>query len=128
MPLVFANRLGLPAATAPNRREYDRTALRLPGQLYLPAEQSAQSCIVTDLSAGGARLVCEDVPPVSAFVILTIEGFGRFDAVTTRFVEGALGVNFLVPEGRRAKLLRQIEAFLDSGISGAAVCGAERDS
>ena len=108
-----------------NRREHARTALSLPGLLYMPAEDSAQPCTVTDLSAGGARLTCEDVPPVSVFVILHIEGFGRFEAVTTRFQLGTLGLRFLVPEQRRARLQKQIDAFLDAGLESAARCGVE---
>ena len=79
---------------------------------------------MTDISAGGARITCEDVPPVSALVILTVEGFGRFEAVTTNFRDGALGMRFLVPENRRARLSRQIDAFLTGGVDWAAQEGA----
>ena len=102
------------------RRQHGRTALRLPGQLYLLAEQTAQPCTVTDISAGGARITCEEVPPVSAFVILHVEGFGRFEAVTANFCDNTLGLRFLVSEGRRTRLTRQIKAFLTGGVSSAA--------
>lgn len=110
-------------ATASDRRSHARTALILPAQLYLPAEQTAQSCTATDISAGGARVTCEDVPPLSAFVVLHVEGFGRFEGVTINFRDGMLGLRFLVPEDRRARLQRQIDAFLDAGIEAAALCG-----
>jgi hypothetical protein len=116
------------SATTENRRAHTRTALSLPGQIYLPAEQTAERCTVTDVSGGGVRLTCEDVPPVSTFVILTIEGFGRFDAVTTRFTDGALGLKFVCAEQRRTRLLRQIDAFLEKGVSGAAICGVAEDN
>jgi hypothetical protein len=124
---MSAIRQFLTAATE-NRRAYTRTALSLPGQIYLPAEETAVRCTVTDVSGGGVRLICEDVPPVSTFVILTIEGFGRFNAVTTRFTAGALGLKFVCAETRRAKLLRQIDAFLEKGVSGAAICGVAEDN
>jgi hypothetical protein len=108
-----------------SRRAHPRTLLSLPAQLYLPAEQTAQSCVVTDLSAGGACLTCEDVPPLSAFVILHIQGFGRFEAVTAHFREGVLGVRFIVREARRVRLETQIAAFLNEGVEAAALCGME---
>lgn len=109
-------------------REHDRTVLRLPGQLFLPAEQTAQSCTVTDISAGGARVTCEDVPPVSALVILHVEGFGRFEGVTTNFREGELGLRFLVPQKHRARLARQIDTYKKSGIEAAAQYGVREIS
>jgi hypothetical protein len=112
-------------SSAEENRQHERTPLQLPGQLYLPAEQTAQSCTVTDISAGGARVTCEDVPPARALVILHVEGFGRFEAVTTNFRDGALGMRFLVPENRRGRLARQIDAFLLSGIESAAQCGVK---
>lgn len=90
--------------------------------MYLPAEETAQSCTVLDISVGGARVTCEDVPPVSALVILHVEGFGRFEGVTTNFSDGALGLRFLVPEKRRALLALQIQAFLENGVESAAQC------
>jgi hypothetical protein len=105
------------------RRAQARTALTLPGLLYVPAEESCESCIVVDVSAGGAGVTCENVPPPSAFVILHIEGFGRFEAVSTRFHNGILGLKLLVPEERRERLYTQIAAFLDDGVDAAAVLG-----
>lgn len=112
----------LPSLPAPQkrRRQHARTALALPGQLYLLAEQTAQSCTITDISAGGVRIACEDVPPISAFVILHVEGFGRFEAVTANFRDNTLGLRFLVTDGRRARLARQIKAFLVGGVASAA--------
>lgn len=112
-------------AVPKSRRAHPRTLLSLPAQLYLPAEQTAQSCVVTDLSIGGACITCEDVPPLSAFVILHIQGFGRFEAVTAHFREGVLGVRFIVREARRARLEAQIAAFLNEGVEAAALCGME---
>ena len=111
------------ALPKPEVRQHGRTTLRLPGQLYLIAEQTAQSCTVTDISAGGARLICEDVPPLSAFVILHVEGFGRFEAVTANFRDAELGLRFLISDGRRGRLARQITAFLDGGVTYAARTG-----
>jgi hypothetical protein len=101
-----------------NRREHERWAVSLDGQLFVPAEESEQPCQIVDLSAGGARVVCEDVPPCATYVILYVNGFGRFPAVTTRYQDGAIGLRFDMTEHKRKKLTTQIKAFLQAGIVG----------
>ena len=101
-----------------NRREHERSAVLLDGQLFVPSEESEQTCQVIDLSASGARVVCEDVPPTSTYVILYVNGFGRFPAVTTRFLDGAIGLRFDMTEHKRARFNSQIKAFLQAGIVG----------
>src|ERR1700759_2691941 len=63
-----------------NRRKHERSAVKLDGHLFVPAEESEQPCQIVDLSAGGARVICEDVPPCATYVILYFDGFGRFPA------------------------------------------------
>jgi len=101
-----------------NRREHERSAVSLDGQLFVPAEESEQPCQIVDLSAGGARVVCDDVPPCATYVILYVNGFGRFPAVTTRYHDGAIGLRFDMTEHKRAKLAVQLKAFLQAGIVG----------
>jgi hypothetical protein len=101
-----------------NRREHERSQVELDGQLFVPAEESEQPCRIVDLSAGGARVVCEDVPPCTTYVILYVDGFGRFPAVTTRYSDGAIGMRFDMTEHKRKKLTQQIKAYLTAGIVG----------
>ena len=101
-----------------NRRQHERSAVSLDGQLFVPAEESEQPCQVVDLSAGGARVVCDDVPPCATYVILYVNGFGRFPAVTTRYSDGAIGMRFDMTEHKRRKLTQQINAYLTAGIVG----------
>src|ERR1700761_993994 len=101
-----------------NRRQHERSAVSLGGQLFVPAEESEQPCQVVDLSAGGARVVCDDVPPCATYVILYVNGFGRFPAVTTRYSDGAIGMRFDMTEHKRRKLTQQINAYLTAGIVG----------
>ena len=101
-----------------NRRKNERSAVSLDGRLFVPAEDSEQPCQVVDLSAGGARVVCEDVPPCATYVILYVNGFGRFPAVTTRYSDGAIGMRFDMTEHKRQRLTSQIKAFLQAGIVG----------
>ncbi|HEY2009004.1 MAG TPA: PilZ domain-containing protein [Rhizomicrobium sp.] len=101
-----------------NRRKHERSAVSLDGRLFVPAEESEQPCQVVDLSAGGARVICEDVPPCTTYVILYVNGFGRFPAITTRYSDGAIGMRFDMTEHKRARLTRQIKAYLEAGIVG----------
>src|SRR5215469_226062 len=101
-----------------NRRKHERSAVSLDGRLFVPAEDSEQPCQVVDLSAGDARVVCEDVPPPATFVILYVDGFGRFPAVTTRYSEGAIALRFDLSEKKSEKLTAQIRAYLKAGIIG----------
>jgi hypothetical protein len=101
-----------------NRRQHERSAVSLGGHLFVPAEESEQPCQVVDLSAGGARVVCEDIPPTTTYVILYVNGFGRFPAVTTRYSDGAIGMRFDMTEHKRQRLTAQIKAFLQAGIVG----------
>jgi len=87
-----------------NRRRYERSAVALDGRLFVPAEDSEQPCRIVDLSAGSARVICEDVPPTATYVILHVDGFGRFPAVTTRYHDGAIALRFDMSENRRERL------------------------
>src|SRR5277367_4083057 len=108
----------VPFPVQENRRQHDRSAVSLDGHLFVPAEETEQDCLIVDLSAGGARVQCEDVPPPSTYVILYVNGFGRFPAVTTRFSDGAIGLRFDMTETKRERLTVQIKAFLKAGIVG----------
>lgn len=103
------------------RRSHERKLIKLPTFLYLPAEDFSQSCRLFDLSIGGAQIGCEAPPPLAAYVILHIEGFGRFEAVTAWFREESLGVRFLIGQARRERLAAQIDAFEKGGVEAAAL-------
>ena len=105
-------------AATENRRKYQRTAVSLEGRLFVPAESSEQPCRIVDLSAGSARVACEDVPPPSTFVILYADGFGRFPAVATRYHDGAIVLRFDLSEARRERLTAQIKTWLKAGFAG----------
>ena len=44
-----------------NRRRYERSAVSLDGRLFVPAEDGEQPCQVADLSAGSARVICDEL-------------------------------------------------------------------
>jgi len=99
-------------------REFKRNAVNLPGTLIVPAEDVTLPCQVLNLSGGGAGLACEDPPPLHTYVILCIEGFGRLEAVTKRFVEGELGLQFVFKEAKRQRLLDNLANYASGGVAG----------
>jgi hypothetical protein len=106
------------APSAVEQREYQRNIVNLPGNLIVPAEDITQPCQVLDLSGGGASIRCEDPPPLHTYVILWIGGFGRLEAVTKRFVDGELGLQFVFREAKRQRLLSDIYNYAKAGIGG----------
>src|SRR6185312_4309159 len=89
------------ASPAGERRTYERIATALQGKFFIPAEELTLDCEIVNLSAGGAGVRCEEPPPLQTFVVLYIEGFGRFECVATRFAEGQLGLHFVCKEAKR---------------------------
>ena len=102
------------------QREFKRNVINLPGNLIVPAEEVTLPCQVLNLSAGGASVRCEDPPPLRAYVILCIDGFGRLEGVTKRFIEGELGLQFVFKETKRQRLLYDIYNYTNDGIIGKA--------
>jgi hypothetical protein len=105
------------SAQSQDQRSSERVAVRLAGKLFVPAEQSTLECIIINLSVGGAGIHCPEPPPLDAFVVLYVDGFGRFDGVTTRYVNGELGLKFVCKEARRKKLEQDLESFVKEGMT-----------
>jgi hypothetical protein len=106
------------APSAVEQREFQRNIVDLPGNLIVPAEDISMPCQVLNLSGGGASIRCEDPPPLHTYVILWIGGFGRLEAVTQRFVDGELGLQFVIKEPKRQRLLSDIQNHIKSGMAG----------
>jgi hypothetical protein len=104
---------------ASDQREHERVATRLQGKLFIPAETSTMDCDVVDLSAGGAGVRCEDAPPLETFVVLYVDGFGRFESVATRYVDGLLGLRFLCTDAKRQRLIEKLNVFVEHGLMAA---------
>lgn len=111
-------KVGVQAAGAKERRGSERVSAQLEGKLFVPAEERELDCVVVNLSVSGAGILCEEPPPLDAFVVLYVDGFGRFDAVTARFAEGELGLKFVCKEAKRKRLEQDLEIFVREGMSG----------
>ncbi len=94
----------------PEQRADQRISTCLNGKLFFPAEEMELDCEVRNVSAGGAGVCCDEPPPLDSFVMLEIEGFGRFACVTTRYADNELGLKFVFNEVQRHRLLRELLA------------------
>jgi hypothetical protein len=109
---------GMQPAGSKDRRGSDRVSAQLEGKLFVPAEERTMDCIISNLSVGGAGVQCPEPPPVGSFVVLYVDGFGRFDGVTTHRAEGELGLRFVCKEAKRKRLEQDLEVFVREGMSG----------
>jgi hypothetical protein len=105
------------AQSVQDQRSNERVPVRLAGKLFVPAEKAMLDCIIVNLSAGGAGLHCPEPPPLDARVVLYVDGFGRFDGVTTRYNKGELGLKFVCKEAKRKRLEQDLENFVKDGMT-----------
>jgi hypothetical protein len=105
-------------AQADDQRSNDRIAVTLAGKLFVPADEVTLDCTVVNLSAGGAGIYCPEPPPLDTLVVLYVDGFGRFDGVTTWFVKGELGLKFQCKDAKRKRLEQDLTAFIHEGMVG----------
>ena len=97
------------------QRRSERTPLALAGKMFVPAEGVTIDCRVVDLSDGGAGVECAEMPPLQSFVVLYVEGFGRYEAVVARVVRGVLGLRFVFNDVKRKRLVEKLTRFAESG-------------
>jgi hypothetical protein len=107
-----------PAASSKDRRGAERVSAQLEGKLFVPAEERTVDCTIVNLSVSGAGIHCEEPPPLDAFVVLYVDGFGRFEGVATRYCDGELGLKFVCKEAKRKRLEQDLEVFVREGMSG----------
>ena len=101
---------------AVERREFQRFEIDLPGHLFVPAQEDIMECQVLNLSGGGALIRCAEPPALLTYIVLYIDGFGRFEGVTSRFVEDDLAVRFFCKEAQAKRLMENLTSFVTTGI------------
>jgi len=79
-----------------DRRAHKRRVIDERGQLAIPSENVTLPCSIVNISAGGAKVVCDAIPTSGTKVVLIFGNGTCFEAVTTRYVEGELGLQFIV--------------------------------
>jgi hypothetical protein len=84
----------------PDRRAHKRRVVNERGQLVIPSENLTLPCAIVNISTGGAKVVCDAIPVTGTKVILIFANGNCSEAVTTRLVDGELGLQFIVSEPR----------------------------
>ena len=79
------------------RRAHPRQVVDEHGELIIPAENMILPCRVVNISAGGAKVMCDALPPSGSKITLVMSSGKRFEGVTTRYGEGELGLQFTAP-------------------------------
>jgi hypothetical protein len=79
------------------RRAHPRHVIDEHGELIIPAESMILPCRVVNISVGGAKIMCDAIPPSGSKITLVMSSGKRFDGVTTRYGEGELGLQFTPP-------------------------------
>jgi hypothetical protein len=105
-------------ARSNDRRQNERIVITLAGKLFVPAEETTLDCTVVNLSVGGASIRCPNPPPLDAFVVLYVDGFGRFECVATHFAKRVLGLKFTCKEAKRKRLEQDLIGFVKEGMVG----------
>jgi hypothetical protein len=97
------------------RRRHRRVRVDLPGRLFVPAEEHETHCRVSDLSPGGAQVVCDFVPALDTAIILYIDGFGRFEGSVSRPADGYFGIKFACSALKRERVAEQLTLYMNRG-------------
>src|SRR5690242_11340147 len=84
-----------------DRRAHKRRVVDERGQLVIPSENCTLPCAIVNISAGGAKVVCDAIPTSGTKVILIFGNGNCLEAVTTRYTDGQLGLQFVVPSEPR---------------------------
>src|SRR5689334_25434912 len=79
------------------RRAHVRRTIDEHGELIIPSENMILPCRVVNISAGGAKVMCDALPPSGSKITLVMSSGKRFEGVTTRYGKGELGLQFSAP-------------------------------
>jgi hypothetical protein len=95
---MFLEGLSLSASyRGQERRAHPRKIIDEHGELTIADENMTLPCCVVNISAGGAKVLCDAIPPSGSKITLVMSSGKRFEGVTTRYGEGELGLKFTTP-------------------------------
>ena len=81
-----------------DRRRAPRTYVGEAAELSIPVENMVLPCLLVNISSGGAKVVCDAIPPQGTEVELLLNTGRRIAAVTAWISDGALGLKFTTPK------------------------------
>jgi hypothetical protein len=76
------------------RRVHPRRVIDEHGELIIPTENMILPCRIVNISAGGAKVMCDAIPPAGSKITLVMSSGRRFEGITTRYGQGELGLKF----------------------------------
>lgn len=105
-----------------DQRTHPRVPLVLPATLISPSREF--SCLVTDISGGGAGLQYPDHAPGPEIPAqLVMDEFGTFDGITVRDGGETRGLQFLQGEAERNNLMMKLTLYVEEGLADASPHG-----
>ena len=88
-----------PPSDAPfgkERREFPRQVIAEEAEFLIIEDDVRLPCVVVNISASGAKITCDAIPPSGSKIILFFKSGESREAVTARYEQGALGLKFTV--------------------------------
>ena len=98
------------------RRRFLRFRVDLPEHLFIPSDSREARCTISDLSPGGAAIVCEIIPEAGPPVVLYAENFGRFEGNGVRRDGYGFGIAFVCTPSKRERTAEQLILFLNKAL------------
>jgi hypothetical protein len=80
------------------RREFPRRVIAEEAEFLITEDDMRLPCVVVNISASGAKIACDAIPPSGSKIILFFKSGESREAVTTRYEQGALGLKFTTPK------------------------------
>jgi hypothetical protein len=77
-----------------DRRKSPRLYVGEAAELSIPVENLVLPCVLVNISAGGAKVICDAIPPQGTAVELILKNGRRIAAVTAWIQDDALGLQF----------------------------------
>lgn len=81
---MLLNREAVIAKALAERRRHLRVQVDIAGRIFVPGDGREGECRVVEMSPGGAQVVSDIIPESGTYIVLYVEGFGRFDAEVVR--------------------------------------------
>jgi len=119
---MIVDREALVAKAQAERRLCQSVQVDLKGRIFVPGDETDAACVITDMSASGARVVCKELAPrPDAQVVLYIDGFGRFEALVVHQPDNeaagaGFGVKFTCSPLKRERVADQLSAYMNHGV------------
>jgi hypothetical protein len=104
------------AKAGAERRRFRRVRVDLPRRLFVPSDSREARCTISDLSPGGAAIVCEIIPEAGTPVVLYVDNFGRFEGNVVRRDGYGFGIAFVCTPSKRERTAEQLILFLNKAL------------